>query len=58
VVAGANDGVVPAEIARFAADLLPDSELVAFDGCGHAPFLENREGYHTVLLDFLARTSR
>ena len=55
VVAGAADGVVPADIARFAADTLPGAELVVFEGCGHAPFLEDREGYHSALLHFLTR---
>ena len=55
VVTGVEDGVVPADIARFAASTLPDAELVEFEGCGHAPFLENREGYHTALIDFLTR---
>ena len=55
VVAGAADGVVPADIGRFAANTLPDAKLVVFDGCGHAPFLEDAEGYHAALLDFLGR---
>ena len=55
VVAGGADGVVPADIGRFAAETLPDAELAVFDDCGHAPFLEDRDRYHSLLLDFLAR---
>ena len=55
VVAGEVDEVVPAEIARVAADTLTDAELVVFEGCGHAPFLEDRARYHAALLGFLGR---
>lgn len=55
VVAGAADGVVPADISRFAAQALPDAELEVFENCGHAPFLEDRDRYQSVLLDFLSR---
>ena len=55
VVAGRTDGVVPADISRFAADTLTDAALVTFEGCGHAPFPEIREGYHAALLGFLGR---
>ena len=55
VVAGGADGVVPADIGRFAAQTLPDAELEVFESSGHAPFLEDRDRYHSVLLDFLSR---
>ena len=57
VVAGGADGVVPADIARYAAQTLPDAELVVFDECGHAPFLEAPERFHAALKSFLARES-
>lgn len=53
VVVGAADGVVPASIGRFAADTLAHAELAEFEGCGHAPFLEDPERYHSALLNFL-----
>ncbi len=55
VLAGAADGVVPASIGRFAAAALPNAEFVEFADCGHAAFLEDPDGYHSALLDFLAR---
>ena len=54
VVFGANDGVVDPATGQFAADLLPQGELLMLDNCGHAPFLEQSEAYHARLLEFLA----
>ena len=55
VCTGGQDGVVPAAIGQFAAGILDDAELVEFEDCGHAVFLEDSQRFHTVLLDFLAR---
>ncbi len=55
VVVGAEDGVVPADIGRFAANLLPNGELLVMEGCGHAPFLEAPDQYHDALLTYLAK---
>lgn len=57
VVVGAEDGVVPADIGKFAADLLPRGQLVSIPGCGHAPFLEDADTYHSALLTFLVEAS-
>ena len=51
-VVGTQDGVVPADIGRFAAQHAPNGTLVELD-CGHAPFLEQPEAYHTAVLEFL-----
>jgi non-heme chloroperoxidase len=53
VTVGSADAFVPPEIGRAAAELVPDSRLVTYEGCGHAPFLEVREQYHADLLAFL-----
>lgn len=53
VIHGSEDGVVPADIGRFAAECLPNAALAEMDGCGHAPFLEDMESYHQHLLGFL-----
>ena len=53
VAVGAEDGVVPPGIGRDAAQRLRNAELLGFDGCGHAVFLEDAERYHSALLDFL-----
>jgi pimeloyl-[acyl-carrier protein] methyl ester esterase len=52
VVVGARDGVVPADIGRAAARLLPNARLCELD-CGHAPFLELPDAYHAALFDLL-----
>ena len=54
VAIGGQDGVVAPEIGRHAAGCLANAELVEFEDCGHAVFLEDAERYHGVLLDFLA----
>ena len=53
VAVGGQDGVVAPEIGRYAAQCLPNAELVEFEDCGHAVFLEDADRYHGVLLDFL-----
>jgi pimeloyl-[acyl-carrier protein] methyl ester esterase len=52
-VVGTDDGVVPADIGRFAADSAQKGELVEMAGCGHAPFLEAPDEYHAALIKFL-----
>lgn len=56
VITGSDDGVVPADISAFAADLLPNGKLVTMPGCGHAPFLEDMDTYHSALFSFLGET--
>ena len=53
IAGGTEDGVVPADIARFAADLLPAGELLEMPGCGHAPFIEGAPTYLSALNSFL-----
>lgn len=53
VVVGSQDGVAPADIGRFAADCLPEGRLLEMAECGHAPFIEDADAYHTELLAFL-----
>lgn len=50
---GTDDAFVPFSAAQAAAELANDARLVAFDGCGHAPFLEDRDRYLAELLGFL-----
>jgi pimeloyl-[acyl-carrier protein] methyl ester esterase len=52
VMAGTHDQIVPFDIARVAADLLPNGRLVEFDASGHAPFLEEGDRYRSELLAF------
>ncbi|MBT4160202.1 MAG: alpha/beta hydrolase [Gammaproteobacteria bacterium] len=57
IMHGDQDGVVPVDIGRYAAELLEGARLHEMSGCGHAPFLENKEEYHQQLLSFLAEVS-
>ena len=54
VIGGEQDGVVPAAICQVAAELLPQGRYVEFAGCGHAPFIEDREQYLGLLTEFLS----
>ena len=54
VVHGVHDAIVPYDIGREAAQLLPNGRLVDFAESGHAPFLEETAKYRSELLGFLA----
>ncbi len=54
VVVGGRDGVVAPEIGRFAAECLPNAQLLEMPECGHGPFLEEPETYHNALLEYLS----
>ena len=53
VITGDQDGVVPPGIAEVAAKLLPRGKLAVMQGCGHAPFIEDRATYKSLLHGFL-----
>ena len=53
VVLGDKDGVADPDIGRFAADCLQKSKLVEITDCGHAPFIEYPDLYHSALLSYL-----
>ena len=50
---GREDGFVAFSGAAAARDLCSEARLVEFPGCGHAPFLEDRDTYLAELLGFL-----
>jgi pimeloyl-[acyl-carrier protein] methyl ester esterase len=52
VFVGSEDGFVAPDIGRAAARMT-SGKLVEFEGCGHAPFLEEGERYRGELRDFL-----
>lgn len=51
-IIGTQDGVVPPQIGEQAAACAPHGKLARFEGCGHAPFIEDRAGYIDTLLQF------
>ena len=55
VLHGVEDGVVPIGIGEVAASLLQNSEMIVMAGCGHAPFLEDKEAYNHHVISFLGR---
>lgn len=52
---GREDVVTPPSAAEGFAELLPNSELVWLDECGHAPMLERPDEFTEALLRFLDR---
>jgi pimeloyl-[acyl-carrier protein] methyl ester esterase len=55
VFRGTADAIVSPEIGELAAQTARSAELVSLEGVGHAPFVEDFEGYHRPLLGFLDR---
>ena len=53
---GANDPIIPAEHGRRAADLIPGSRYVEFEGSGHWPQLDDPERFANTLIDFIETT--
>jgi len=50
---GKNDKVTPPDVAREFDKLLPNSKLVWFDKCGHAPMMEHPKKFNTTVHDWL-----
>lgn len=51
-IIGTQDGVVQPEIGEQAAACAKHGKIARFEGCGHAPFLEDGPAYMKTLLDF------
>ncbi|SHG02983.1 Pimeloyl-ACP methyl ester carboxylesterase [Streptoalloteichus hindustanus] len=56
VLAGAEDRLMPPEVARGLADLLPNSELAVLPRSGHLAPVETPDAFSASVLDWLART--
>jgi pimeloyl-[acyl-carrier protein] methyl ester esterase len=54
---GTQDSIVPADIGRSAAKFARRIRIVEFEGCGHAPFIEDAPRYRSELLEFLRSLS-
>lgn len=50
---GKDDTATPLSDAKKMEKLIPDAGLVAFEGCGHYSFLDNRYGFAAVLDNFI-----
>jgi pimeloyl-[acyl-carrier protein] methyl ester esterase len=53
---GSEDGFVEPMICRWVADNHPRAKGVEFPGVGHAPFIEEREGYLNALIEFVGES--
>lgn len=54
-MAGTGDVFAPPGIAEAAVAMAKDGALILFEGCGHAPFIEDYQGYVDALTRFLDR---
>ena len=54
VVAGADDNLIPAEVARRLAAASPAGRAEILDGCGHLPGMERPDEFNRILTSFLA----
>lgn len=55
---GRQDIVTPPEAAEGFLSTIPDSRIVWFDNCGHAPMIECPEQFASALVDFVAELDR
>ncbi|MGN6180519.1 MAG: alpha/beta fold hydrolase [Mucilaginibacter sp.] len=55
---GKDDKVTPPEVAVEFNELLPNSDLVWIDKCGHAPMMEQPEAFNQALWEFLNKLKK
>ena len=53
IIWGKNDNVTPPDVGIEFNNLLPNSDLVWIDKCGHAPMMEHPEKFNEILLNWL-----
>ncbi len=53
VVAGADDGLIAAEVARGLAAASPNGRVEVIEGCGHLPSMERPGDFNRILSSFL-----
>ena len=55
IIWGRNDKVTPPNVAEEFDKLLPNSELLWIDKCGHAAMMEHPEEFNKILFDWLQK---
>jgi pimeloyl-ACP methyl ester carboxylesterase len=55
LLVGEDDSVAPVRYTRQLQQRLPQGQVVMLPGVGHAPPIENPEGFNSCLLEFLSR---
>ena len=56
LVWGREDRITPLEVGERFRDLIPDAQLTCLPRCGHAPMLEQPEGFADVMANWLEET--
>lgn len=54
LIHGDIDPICKVEASKYMAELIPGSQLVVFEGVGHAPFLEQPERFSEIVGEFLS----
>ncbi|WP_309739779.1 alpha/beta fold hydrolase [Chamaesiphon sp. OTE_20_metabat_361] len=54
IIWGENDRIIPVKHAYIAAAGLPNYQLAIFPNCGHHPYLEYRDDFNQLVLNFMA----
>jgi pimeloyl-ACP methyl ester carboxylesterase len=56
-IVGSEDPLIPPQIIRQVHELVPDSEYVEFEGCGHSVYWESPGEFNETVAAFLAKHS-
>jgi proline iminopeptidase len=57
VLVGTDDWICTVPMAEVLATRIPGAQLVVFQDCGHFPWLEAREQFHSAIRDFVRATA-
>lgn len=55
IIAGSKDAITPPHLSKDMAELIPDAELVTFEGCGHTSPFERHEQVSAYITKFAER---
>ncbi|HEY8477370.1 MAG TPA: alpha/beta fold hydrolase [Chloroflexota bacterium] len=58
IIWGERDALLPLDLGKRLAALLPRARLAVVDGAGHTPMLERPEAFNRLIVDFLAGDER
>jgi len=54
---GRDEKIMPVALGRHLADQMPDARLEIFEASGHCPFIEERERFDSLLVEFAAEVA-
>jgi pimeloyl-ACP methyl ester carboxylesterase len=54
-IVGSEDVLVPPDIVRLGASLVPEANVVVISGAGHSAYFEKPEAFNQIVYDFLSR---